>query len=124
MQRNAKDISGALPVYITRDIARCLRFFTLIQCFCLPPQYGRSLCFETNPYNPNSHALRNRSGPISPCSNGAMKMPSVRPAKSRGLLHPSDPIPAKRASAQPVERFNELAILVPIWLASSAAAFS
>jgi len=41
-----------------------------------------------------------------------------------GLLHPSDPIPAKRASAQPVERFNELAILVPIWLASSAAAFS
>jgi hypothetical protein len=31
---------------------------------------------------------------------------------------------AKRANAQPVERLNALAILVPIWLASSAAAFS
>jgi hypothetical protein len=40
------------------------------------------------------------------------------------LLHPSDPIAATRANAQPVERLNELAILVPIWLASSAAAFS
>jgi hypothetical protein len=31
---------------------------------------------------------------------------------------------AKRANAQLVERLNALAILVPIWLASSAADFS
>jgi hypothetical protein len=42
----------------------------------------------------------------------------------RMAASPSDPIAAKRANAQPVERLNELAILVPIWLASSAAAFS
>src|SRR5258708_25152415 len=30
----------------------------------------------TIPSSPNSHALRNRSGPISPCSNGATKMRS------------------------------------------------
>jgi hypothetical protein len=34
------------------------------------------------------------------------------------LLHPSEPIAAKRATAQPVERLNELAILAPIRLAS------
>ncbi len=99
-------------------------FFTFTQCGDRPERYGRSRRFDTKPSSPILQAARNRSGPISPCYNGAMKMPSVRQAKSRGLLHPSDPIPAKRASAQPVERFNELAILVPIWLASSAAAFS
>jgi len=71
---------------ITRFFAGCCRFFTLTQCFCRPLRYGRSRCFETNPSNPNSHALRNRSGPISPSSNVATKMPSGLRANSRCSL--------------------------------------
>jgi hypothetical protein len=59
-----------------RSIAGCFRFFTLIQCFCRPPRYGRSRCLGTRPSRPNSQALRNRSGPISPCPKSLRKMPS------------------------------------------------
>lgn len=43
---------------------------------------GRSRRFETKPSSPNSHALRNRSGPISPCSYSG-KDESSRRASSR-----------------------------------------
>ena len=42
-----------------------------------------SRCLETNPSSPIRQAWRNRSGPISPCSNGARWMPSTRRASSR-----------------------------------------
>jgi hypothetical protein len=60
-----------------------MRFLTLIQCFRRPPRYGRSRCFETRPSSPNSQALRNRSGPISPCSKSLKKMPSGRRSRCR-----------------------------------------
>jgi hypothetical protein len=33
-------------------MAGCVPFFTLIQCFCRPPRYRRSRCFETKPSTP------------------------------------------------------------------------
>jgi hypothetical protein len=57
--------------------------FTLTQLGDVPGRLARSRCFETIPSRPNSHALQNRSGPISPCSNGAVKMPSGRRASRR-----------------------------------------
>jgi len=42
--------------------------------------YGRSRRFDTNPSRPMLQAARNRSGPISPRSNGLIKMPSGRRA--------------------------------------------
>ena len=60
-----------------------------------PALYGRSRYFETSPSRLILQAAWNRSGPISPCSNGAMKMPSVRratPVKvARGTKAPSKP---------------------------------
>ena len=38
---------------------------------------------ETMPSSPMLQAARKRSGPISPCSKGLMKMPSGRRASSR-----------------------------------------
>jgi hypothetical protein len=43
--------------HITRDIAGCVRFLSLIQYFDLPLWYGRSRRFETNPSKPNSHRI-------------------------------------------------------------------
>ena len=41
------------------------RFLILIQCFDLPPRYGRSRCLETKLSNPIWQAARDRSGPTS-----------------------------------------------------------
>ena len=66
-------------VSITRDIGECLRFLNSIQCFDRPAQYGRSWRFDTKPSRPTS-------GPISPSSKGATKMPSGRRASRRAGL--------------------------------------
>src|ERR1700722_7606258 len=42
--------------------------------------------FETNPSRPMLQTARKRSGPISPCPNGATKMPSGHRARSRARL--------------------------------------
>ena len=51
-----------------------------------PPTPCRSRRFETSPSSPIMQVWRNRSGPISPCSNGATKIPSGRRASSRARL--------------------------------------
>src|SRR5271165_6784181 len=56
---------------VTRIIAGCALFLTFTQSFDRPGRYGRSRRFDTKPSNPIPQAARNRSGPISPCSNGA-----------------------------------------------------
>src|SRR4029077_12399677 len=61
-----------------------VRFFTLYEM--LRPAALVSRCFETSPSEPNSQALRNRSGPFSPCSKSLTKMPSGRRANSRARL--------------------------------------
>ena len=71
---------------MTRDIAGCFRFFTLIQSGDRPARYGRSRRFETKPSKPKLQAARNRSAPISPCSKSLTKMPSGRRANSRARL--------------------------------------
>ena len=71
---------------MTRSIAGCSRFLTLTQWGDRPARYGRSLCFDTKPSRPIRQACRNRSGPISPCSKSARKMPLTRLAKSRASL--------------------------------------
>jgi hypothetical protein len=43
-----------------------------------PARQGPSRCFDTSLSSPMPQSARNRSGPISPCSNCAMKMPSLR----------------------------------------------
>jgi predicted transposase YbfD/YdcC len=58
----------------------------LIQSGDRPARYGRSRCFDTRPSKPMLQAARNRSGPISPCSKGAMKMPSGRRESSSARL--------------------------------------
>ena len=40
---------------------------------------GALRCFETKPSSPIRQAASNSSGPISPCSKGATKIPSARP---------------------------------------------
>jgi hypothetical protein len=61
------------------SIAGCSRFLTFTQSVDPPARYGRSRRFDTKPSSPKRQATRNRSGPISPCSNGATKMPSRPP---------------------------------------------
>ena len=64
----------------TLSIAGCSRFLTFTQSGDRPARYGRSRRFDTKPLaSPKRQATRNRSGPISPCSNGATKMPSRPP---------------------------------------------
>src|SRR5216683_7085252 len=55
----------------------------------------------TIPSSPNSHALRNRSGPISPCSNGATKMPSGR----RAAAYLETPFSGHRARHEALDYF-------------------
>jgi hypothetical protein len=75
------------PIHFQRPRhGRRLGFFTFIQWGDRPTRYGRSRCLETRPSSPMLQAARNRSGPISPCSNGAMKMPSLRRLRSRARL--------------------------------------
>lgn len=76
------DMFEGRPLYSLRSIAGWLRFFTLIQCFCRLPRYGRSRCLDTRSSRPIRHAALKRSGPISPRSNGATVIPSGRRANS------------------------------------------
>ena len=86
---------------------------TLIQCCDRPAWQGRSRRFETNPSRPNSHALRNRSGPISLCSKSLTKMPSGRRASSRArlVLRSTGLDPANRRRPSPTHRRRRAELL-------------
>jgi hypothetical protein len=43
--------SSGHELHSSRSIAEWTRFFTLVQCFCGPPRYGRSRCFATKRSN-------------------------------------------------------------------------
>jgi hypothetical protein len=68
---------------------------TLIQWGDRPARKARSRYFDTRPSWPMKQPWRNRSGPIPPCSNGAIKMPSVR----RARRHRAAPLHRARVNA-------------------------
>jgi hypothetical protein len=52
-----------------------------------PARQGRTFGFDTRPSKPIRPAWRNRSGPISPCSNAAVKMLQQLQLEGQALTH-------------------------------------